>query len=249
VAWTGPRHTFYHARKSFWNARFADRALIEVDEDERLDVLIRSPQGGSPRDQDLNAELDLWNGINAFWFPEPLDVIPPSEPGGAPLLVLSDPGGIPLSARPRPQWRDAGPWLRLARELLEMLDVVHQHGLTASALDPADIVVDDLGNWTYLGTDRIAPGSSEASRDDLGRWARLTGCMLMSLHLDPAGAVPRWDRSSELRLEPPRGADGPRSDAFAWLAARVGPCLASHPEDRPRSAAELLSPAWKANPD
>jgi hypothetical protein len=243
VAWQGSRHTFIQARKHLWNYRFADRAFVEADEDERLAVLVRVPHAAGPGSGPLAFELDALSLADVPWLPEPLDVIPAVE-GGGPLLVLSDPHGDRLSARPVAGWPDAAPLIRLARELLGLLDALHRHGLAAGALDPADLVLDRAGNLTYLGTDRIAPGSPEAVGADLGHWAGLTARLLWSLRFDPPGTLPNWDRAAETPPAPPPLADGPLADEYAWLAAHVGRCLSPRLEDRPHSVADLLEPMF-----
>lgn len=182
-AWATPRHEFLRARRLFRNFRYPAEALDEASPEECLDVLIRRSVDPHPGPAELEREVVLALS-GGGWFLEPLDYV--DEPAGphhaaapALLVVLADPHAPPLTAGHLAGTPRDGRLVRVAAEILDMLDALHSAGLALSALDPADLLVDDDGRWFYTGTDRVARAASARDRRaDLQRWARLVTLLL-----------------------------------------------------------------------
>jgi hypothetical protein len=161
-------HEFWKARRPFWNYRDRDRSLYGTDQDESLDVLVRVAHA-SYRD-DLDIEFGRVLGVpGAAWFLTPLDRV---ALGGGFACVFGDPHGRRLSLEETP----VAERLRLSAEVKEMLEAFDEAGLVVDALDPGEFLIDTDGRWTFLGTHRVRPATSDADLSFLGpiwtSWAR-----------------------------------------------------------------------------
>jgi hypothetical protein len=185
--WTTPRHDFRRARKLFRNYRHQDRSLVEVDDEECLGVLIRSPvdesEGSATR---LRFELDrVLNPSNAPWHPEPLERI--EDLSGVVALVLADPRAARLSEA------GAAEPARLAAfgsELLTMLEDLERRGLRRGALSPGDFTLSGTGRWVDLGTDLVAESTEPGA--DLARWAAFVRELVPGLDRPEFAPLDEW---------------------------------------------------------
>jgi hypothetical protein len=182
----------------------------------------------------LETEFELKQVLDqreAPWFLEPLDridMVVHSVSGDAtvPLLVVSDPHGEPLSSldenTPLPQV------LRLCREVLLMLELLHRAELVAGGVEAAHILVHPSGRWWLLSTDCVARSSEAAQREaDLASWGEF--CLPFV-----ARACPPADRSL---LSAPAEAGRLRFESPFWAAlarAKLGPA----PDLDPAGAAD-----------
>jgi hypothetical protein len=223
--WTSPRHEYVRGRKVFWNFRYPADSLDEADAREWLDVLIRRPLVSGADSSRFEREV-VFALPSGGWFLEPLDLLeegpPGPEPGGRqPLLVLADPHAARLPSGPTTDAEALARRIRMATEVLDMLEGLHQARLVASGLDPGDFLMDDTGRWFYLGTDRIAPDDSGSrAQHDLAQWARLV-----------IDVVPEAEGIEGLKAVT-RAGDPPLID---WVRR----CLGDHPKGCPASVADL----------
>ncbi len=116
-----------------------DRLLCRGFERDRGPVLVvvsgdRSTPGGSSR---LN-ELKLKDDLDPAWAARPLEL---RREGGQSLLVLEDPGGVPLASAIGAPMETAS-FLRLGVAVAAALGAAHRAGLVHKDVKPANILVD-----------------------------------------------------------------------------------------------------------
>ena len=239
-----PWYRLYEARKVFFNYRYGEREIYEAAEDEWIDVMVRvlpDPESSDPSYAEgvrwlLNYEATQVLTAPGPWFPEPIDWLDrptPPCPDGAeashvgPALVMSRTHGRPLR-----QWRSEGSpptaiALRVALEVLTMLDVLHSRGQVIGGLSPDDFLIDDTGRLFFLASERVLPMEHVAS---------LRG-------LFPPARFPVGFSAPEV-FDPAAGIDV-RSDLYAWAAL----CLFLITGEEPVVSSESADRHWVAPPD
>jgi len=136
----------------FLEALRTDEELILYrgwSEDDATRVLVLSPVAERPRPETLKRlehEFSLRDELNRAWFARPIAIAPHV---GRTVLVLDDPGGIPLDqllGRPL----DIGFSLRLAIRLSIAIDQLHQRGIIHKDIKPANVLVDATGGNCWI---------------------------------------------------------------------------------------------------
>src|SRR5207248_10625536 len=124
--------------KVFRNFRYPAGSLDEAGPDEWLDVLIRRPVG--PLDADGEPwpfeREEVFTILSSPWLLEPLDVIGPGAGDAGPLLVVADPHPERLETGRPKDAADLERRIRVAMEVLDMLEALHERSLAAAGLDP-----------------------------------------------------------------------------------------------------------------
>lgn len=227
TAWFG----LYTARKAFANFDFSQNLCRQADEQEWLEVLLRTLRYPHPEDEQdaalrrrlLRQEVEhvLARRPSALW-PQPVDLLemPGAQASASaaaepdPVLVLARPTGLPL-----PEWLQTKPALaeRLSvlAELLVFLAGVHEQGWVLQGLGPASILVDRAGRVHFLGTDLVVPASPagpallDRSRLAPAAWLRLF----------PAERFPRGYGAPELFQE--GAVSDARTDLYSWACVAL----------------------------
>src|SRR6201999_2808484 len=110
----------------------------ELQGGELRDVLVAAPALDAPAPATLDRlahEYALKDDLETAWAARPLDLL---HERGRSLLVLEDPGGVPLTqlvGRPM----ETGRFLRLAVQLVDAVGKVHERGLIHTDIRPAHI--------------------------------------------------------------------------------------------------------------
>lgn len=175
-----------------------------------------APPGTGDLDFELEHVLAIAEARQRF--PLPIDRIDSPE-GSALILEIPPRGALPAASV---DGTLPGPF---AREVLEMMDVLHRRQWVTGGLEPSEFARAGPCEWTFLGTGHVCRAKSGADLSaDLGHWARFCLGLLAGREIDP-------------------GSEGDR-----WLAARLGLGLGTSGEKRPATASELLtSPAGPAS--
>jgi predicted ATPase/two-component sensor histidine kinase len=137
-------------------------------------ILVRCPSGNSfttTEHERLSREYALANEFDEAWAARPRLL---GEWAGKPALVISDPGGSPLSSFQR-QSLDLDHFLRIAIAIARSLRQLHNKGLIHRDLRPANLLLDEkwrvwltgFGVATTLPRERVAPILAEATSDSL----------------------------------------------------------------------------------
>src|SRR6202162_673002 len=117
-------------------------------------VLVVAPAAEQPSPQSLRRlehEFSLKADLDPAWATRPLAL---THHEGRTMLVLKDPGGVPLDRileKCHGQPIELTRFLRIAIGLATALGEVHRHGLIHKDLHPANILVDDADNVRLTG--------------------------------------------------------------------------------------------------
>jgi PAS domain S-box-containing protein len=118
-------------------------------EDDAPQVLVLSPATEHPPPQSLKRlehEYSLREVLDPRWAARPMAM---ARHGDRPVLVLEDPGGVPLDQLlDRPL--DLALWLRLAIGLSTAIGHLHQRGIVHKDIKPANVLVDSATSETWL---------------------------------------------------------------------------------------------------
>jgi hypothetical protein len=234
VATETPWYGLYTAKKIFCNFDFTAKRPRPTDENEWLDVFLRTIHYPRLDDPDYVAERRararaearriLANRTSNLW-PEPIDLLEipntrdpftfaPSaqeHAGTEPVLVFARPQGEPLA-----RWiQNVQPlsWvLGVLAELLEFIRAAHGDGLLLNGLGPGAVLIDRVGRVHYLGTDMVlerTPGTHLGPGPESGPavdWVR---------HFPPE-RYPRGFSAPEC-FDPARPRDR-RTDLYGWAS-------------------------------
>jgi len=117
-------------------------------------VLVVAPAADQPSPQSLRRlehEFSLQADLDPAWAIRPLAL---THYEGRTMLILRDPGGVPLDRileRGQGQPIEQSRFLRIAVSLARALGEVHRHGFIHKDLHPANILVDDADNVRLTG--------------------------------------------------------------------------------------------------
>ena len=131
--------------------------------DEQPSILVRRPSGDSfttAEHERLSREYSLANEFDEAWAARPRLL---GEWAGKPALVMSDPGGLPLSSLRR-QSLDLKLFLRIAIAIARAIRHLHNKGLIHRDLRPTNLLLDEksrawltgFGVATTLPRERVA---------------------------------------------------------------------------------------------
>src|ERR1700730_2233424 len=116
-----------------------------------LVVALAAEQPSAQRLRRLEHEFSREADLDAAWATQPLAL---THHEGRTMLVLEDPGGVPLDRileHRHGQPLELTRFLRIAMSLARALGEVHRHGLIHKDLHPANILVDDADKVRLTG--------------------------------------------------------------------------------------------------
>jgi PAS domain S-box-containing protein len=115
----------------------------------RRSILLLAPSSPRPspaRLKEIEHEYSLSSELDKEWAVHPLAV---SHDGGRIMLVLEDPGGVPLDRLIR-EPMELGQFLRIAVQLADVLRRLHGRGLIHKNVKPANFFVDSVTGKVWL---------------------------------------------------------------------------------------------------
>jgi serine/threonine protein kinase len=247
--WSG----LYAGKKIYYNFDFTGKRPRETDDNEWLDVLLRTvgypvlddPSYVAGRRDMARAEARhvLGNRSSNLW-PEPIDLLDVvntrdpftfSQDGKSgirpvsqdePIIIFAHPHGQALS-----EWQEGvlplASLLAVLAEVLEFMRQAHEGGMLLNGLGPSSIIVDRAGRVHYVGTEMVVADPERGDSIPDGTWSRFF----------PPERYPRGFSAPECFDANP--APQKRSDLYGWgsltycLLTGDSPSRIAKDQDRP----------------